>query len=624
MNMLASRYCSFCLLYLVGFALLLAPTQLVAQSDPTFPLALTPSNLTITLGENGNMNFTGPSGRPIAGRFSTDPSIADLQAGDDDGEVLVIPKQPGRAVITAYTGGESASATLLILPADAPGGAGVRWSVLPTPGYETLEVLQAVPSADSSVNFYSIEWSKVSEAILRAFNENGQQLWATHLNTAASPLTLKHTLPDAGEAFLNGRRISDHTQIILGPKSAFAANNPINATNSGLPVDGKSMLLHAIGGSDGGLVVLERGRFRDSLVALNHADGSELWKYHSGGRLRNSWTVNYQGDIGIVETFYSPASSHLVIINGKTGEPRFQIPVPTSSTTIDGYRCKDPIHNVLKSVWPGLTGSVFTSNDGNMYMQAELHVESQTNETTGDCKPRQYSFENTLSLLRVTPDGETQWKTFQRIHSDGDGVFQAQVRVFPGESIPDGLGGVLAAWTSVDPHHDKDKPLAPLSRLSRISPTEQHDYTLPFGYWTKGIGAYFDAAMVLGEGNFLYATNGAGVVRFDIQAGELKWAKSAPAGSLKLQHSTAGGGLLVASGGRLVYLNPEGNGDNFPWTASVLNPEDIGLMQTDPFNHTPLPTLSLREVQFTWMSGFIAVEDGPPFGKGGLIYFKPK
>jgi hypothetical protein len=39
-----------------------------------------------------------------------------------------------------------------------------------------------------------------------------------------------------------------------------------------------------------------------------------------------------------------------VIINGKTGEPRFQIPVPTSSTTIDGFRCQDPMHNVLKSV----------------------------------------------------------------------------------------------------------------------------------------------------------------------------------------------------------------------------------------------------------------------------------
>ena len=570
------------------------------------------------------MTFTGASGSPVAGQFSINPPIADLQAGTDNGEVLIIPKQTGRAVITAYSGGESASATVLILPTDAPGGAVVRWSVLSTPGYETLQVMQAVPAADSSVSFYSIEWSKVAEAILRAFNENGQQLWARHLNTAASPLTLKHKLPDPGEAFLNGRHISDHTQIILGPKSAFATNNPINPTTAGLPLDGKSMLLHATGGDDGGLVILARGRFRDSLVGLSHADGSELWKYHSGGRLMNSWTVNYRGDIGIVETFYSPASSHLVIINGKTGEPRFQIPVPTSSTTIDGYRCQDPIHNVLKSVWPGLTGSVFTSNDGNMYMQAELHVESQTNESTGNCKSKQYSFENTLSLLRVTPDGQTEWKTFQRIHADGDGAFQAQIRLFPGESIPDGLGGVLAAWTSVDPHHEKDKPLAPQSRLSRLGPTAQHDYTLPFGYWTKGITTYFDAAMVLGEGNFLYATNGVALARFDIQAGELKWAKLAPAGSLKLQHSTAGGGLMVASGGRLVYINPEGNGDNFSWTASVLNPEDIGLVQTDPFNHTPLPPLSLREVQITWMRGFIAVEDGLPYGKGGLVYFQVK
>jgi hypothetical protein len=256
-----------------------------------------------------------------------------------------------------------------------------------------------------------------------------------------------------------------------------------------------------------------------------------------------------------------------------------------------------------------------------MYMQAEVHVESQTSEK---CKEKQYSFDNSLSLLRVTPDGETEWKTFQRVHADGEGSFHVQNRLFPGESIPDGFGGVLAAWTLFDPHHDKDKPLNTQARLSRISATAQSDFTLPFVYWTPGVSSFFDSAMVLGEGNFLYATNGAAVARFDTQAGELKWARRAPAGSVKLQHSTTGGGLLVASGGRLVYLDTNGNGAEFPWTVTVLNPQDIGLVQTDPFNHTPLPPLSLREVQFTWLNGFIAVEDGAPYGKGALIYFKPQ
>jgi outer membrane protein assembly factor BamB len=141
-------------------------------------------------------------------------------------------------------------------------------------------------------------------------------------------------------------------------------------------MDGKSILLRASGDDSGGMILLERERFRDSLLDLNPANGSELWRYRSEGRLTKNWTANGNGDVGIVETLARPASSALLILNAKTGQVRFRIPFPISSSTIDGYRCIDPQHNILKSFRPSLSGSVFTSNDSNIYVQVETHVES--------------------------------------------------------------------------------------------------------------------------------------------------------------------------------------------------------------------------------------------------------
>lgn len=219
----------------------------------------------------------------------------------------------------------------------------------------------------------------------------------------------------------------------------------------------------------------------------------------------------------------------------------------------------------------------------------------------------------TLSLwVRVDPEAETDWRQFQHIHSDGDGNFVVQERVFAGESIPDGFGGVLAAWIHIDPHSKPGEPLHTEARLTRISPTGQRDFTLPMTLWAKGINSFFDENMILAEGNPLYATNGTFLVRFDTEAGEVNWVRSPPTGSIKLDHSTRGGGLIVVNAGRLHYLDAQGNGADFPWTVAVSNPEDIGLVQSDPFDGTPRPALQLRDVQLTW-SGvtLLAVEDAP-------------
>jgi outer membrane protein assembly factor BamB len=601
---------------LVNVLLLSADRVFSAPQSGAAPgLLVTPSAVVLLVGENTSLSVVDEAGRPVSNvRWSIKPSIADLH--EENGEVLLEGKQPGQAELTAAANNQTASALISIVSGNRLPPGTVRWSLQPLPGFETLLVMPAVPTSGGPA-FYSIEWSKSSNAIVRALGESGQQMWMTHLSSGASPLTLKQSLPAPGQVFQNEALVSDHSMFIIGEKSGFAQNNATDPSSYGLPMDGKSILLRASGEDSGGMILLERGRFRDSLVDLNPADGSELWRYRSEGRLAKNWTANGNGDVGIVEALAKPASSALLILNAKTGQIRFRIPLPISSSTIDGYKCTDPQRNILKSLRPSLSGSVFTSNDSNIYVQVETHVESLLVEA---CKNKRYSFDDTLALLRVTSEGETEWKTFQHIHADGEGSMVAQPRVFAGESIPDGFGGVLAAWTYLSPDNSGGV-IRSEAHLSRIGPSGQRDFTLPMPYWTKGLNSLFDENMILGEGNFLYAINGPQLLRFDTQAGEANWVRHPPTGEVKLDHATAGGGLLVSNSGRLVYFDAQGNGVDIPWTVAVSNPADIGLVQNDLFEHTPMEPLQLREVRFSWSGNFIGVEDGAPYGRGTLLYF---
>jgi hypothetical protein len=594
------------------------PSASAAQSRDSPYFAVTPSAATIFLSEEASFSAIDSSGRPLSSvQWSINPPLADVRV--ENGEGTITAKQSGRVTITATAGSKTASASLSILPGTTLPSATVKWSVEPLPGFRTLEVRQAVPNPGSEVVFYSIEWSRSSNAIVRAFRDSGQQVWMTQLPSTASPQTLKQQLPPAGVLLWNQRVINTFRELFPGDDLHFPPNSSAEPSTFGLPADGKSILLRDSGDDSGGLLLLERGRFRDSLVDLSHSDGREAWRYHSEGRLSKNWTVNHGGDVAIVETLNKPPYSALLVLDGENGTVRLKVPFPDSSTTINGFRCQDPEYNVLKNIRQSLFGSVFTSTDHNMYIQVETHSESTDNE---NCKPKQYSFDDSLALLRVTPDGQSDWKTFQHVHADGDGGFHVQPRFAAGESIPDGFGGVLAAWTYIDPHSKPGEPLHTEARLTRISDSTQRDFTLPMPYWTPGINSFFDENMILGEGNPLYATNGTLLVRFDTEAGEVNWVRNPPTGSIKLDHSTRDGGLLVVNAGRLHYFDAKGYGMDILWTVAVSNPEDIGLVQSDPFDGTPLAPLQLRDVQLTWAGGnLIAVEDGSPYGHGSLLLF---
>jgi outer membrane protein assembly factor BamB len=593
-----------------------------SQTNGVPALLVTPSTITLLAGDTATLSAVDETGRPVANvQWSIQPQIAYLY--EQNGEVSVQGIRAGRATLTATANELSATAAVSVVDGDKLAPATVRWSLQPMPGFQTLLVSPTV-RVEGGPAFYSLEWSKSENAIVRALRESGQQIWMTHLASRGSPATLQHTLPDFGQIFQNDVMVRDQSTFIIGAKgNFFVGSNSIDPSSLGLPADGKSILLGTVVDNAGGIILLERGRFRDSLVDLNPADGSELWRYRSEGRLTNEWTVNGNDVVGIVETIAKPVSSALLMLNATTGQIQFRTPFPLSSSTIDGFRCTEAQRNILKSLRPSRSGSVFTSENGNIYVQVETHIES---EVAGkNCKDKQFSFDNTLALLSVTPEGEADWKTFQHIHASGQGDMVPQPRVLAGETIPDGFGGVLAAWTWLSPNNVGGQ-IHSEARLSRIGPSGQRDFTLPMPYWTKGLNSFFAANMILGEGNVLYAINGQQLLRFDTEAGEVKWMRHPPTGEIKLEYSTQGGGLIVSNAGRLVYFDAQGDGVPIAWTVQVSNLEDIGLIPAKLFEDTPVEPLQLREVRCCWneSGNMIGVEDGGPYGRGTLVYFTVK
>jgi hypothetical protein len=586
-----------------------------AQISSAPDLVVTPSSVTLPVDDYAYLSAIDATGRPS--KFVTwtiSAPVAELETGAN-GDVLITAVRPGRAILNAASDSFSASAVVTVAGEKLLPGT-LKWRVDPTPGFETLFVQQAAPATGSSVSFYAVESSRLSGTNLRAFDNMGEQLWSRSVQTLASPTTLKNLVPFVGQLFLNQTEIHSLSELFGKEKGLIDAPNP---HGTGLPIDGQTIWVHQCGGADGDLLYLERGRFHDSLVSLSPIDGAERWRFKSSGRLTEDWTVNFSGNIGIVENLWNPISSAVLLIDGKTGEVRSRVPIPESSTTINGTRCQDPGHNVLRNLRSSRTGSLFTNVDGNIYLQVETHIETVDIEA---CKAKQWLFDDTLALLRVSPDGTPEWKTFQRIHADGPGEFKVQARLFAGETIPapDGAGELLA-WTYFFPGaKDGAKPYFE-ARLSHITDRDQSDFTLPMPFWTPHIDTLFDENMVLGDGPALYATNKRVVLRFDVSRGQVDWVRQPPTGEIELHFAAAGGGLVVQNAGQILHFDAQGNGQIFPSTTHASNLNDIGLLQFDPFDHTPLPLLQLRSISFFGAGEFFGVESGGPDGKGGIVFF---
>jgi hypothetical protein len=102
-----------------------------------------------------------------------DSGIATL---NDKGQPTIITKQPGKTILRARVGSRSAETSITVLDGDKMPNGTIKWSVPNYPGYNSKQIVQAVPTARGP-DIYTVEENAEGKSLLRAWTSEGIFLW---------------------------------------------------------------------------------------------------------------------------------------------------------------------------------------------------------------------------------------------------------------------------------------------------------------------------------------------------------------------------------------------------------------------------------------------------------------
>jgi len=215
------RNCAILLLILMSAAMS------VSAQIPS--LLVTPSKVTVVVGESHTFRAVGPDGRIVRGvHWRVSPVYSAELRADDEAEVsATVPKE--FKVIADYQGQEATALVTVIAGYFLPEGT-VRWSVKELPGFKTVKLMPAVPSSDGPDIF--AEEVGPSGSIIRAYTEDGRELWRTALSGQLSVEVIaqqQSNLSSKKESVCASIKIGSTKTEIAALKEAadYAANPPL-------------------------------------------------------------------------------------------------------------------------------------------------------------------------------------------------------------------------------------------------------------------------------------------------------------------------------------------------------------------------------------------------------------
>lgn len=165
----------------------------------------------------------------------------------------------------------------------------------------------------------------------------------------------------------------------------------------------------------------------------------------------------------------------------------------------------------------------------------------------------------------MTSDGSTTVTQFEEFEWDPVSGQDASAR----RLIPDGEGGVLAAWAKYDSSEYE-------YHIARITSSGLSDFTLPSGWGGSGYAPVEE--MVLGEDGVAYATNLADLIAFDISSLQTVWSYEIPQeypNGIRIIASAADGGLVAklrdtSDADTVVRFDDEGTPTLDSWTGEEI------------------------------------------------------
>jgi len=155
-----------------------------AQDLPA--LAVSPSKVNMLIGETRVFRAVGKDGRIRHNvHWSIAPEHATALTQDGDEATVEAREVSSRIILTATAEGDSADASIDILPGKSLQSGTVIWSVTPLPGCKSEKLIQAVPTA-TGPDLYDQETCPQG-SVIRAMTADGREIWRRALSGSGVP-----------------------------------------------------------------------------------------------------------------------------------------------------------------------------------------------------------------------------------------------------------------------------------------------------------------------------------------------------------------------------------------------------------------------------------------------------
>jgi hypothetical protein len=322
----------------------------------------------------------------------------------------------------------------------------------------------------------------------------------------------------------------------------------------------------AVSTSTGNVAVLSN---EPALSLYSGITGQKLWTYTFAQYtppLVQNFASRSDGVIFMVDL--TPSNPRLIGLSEATGAivveyalPQSIVNIPRSNTTEIGYVYAGPI---------------VVASDGSVYVEFFSY-----NQTCTDFQCAFFNATYNLNLARVDLSGVGSLQSISTDSWQVNGNIYTGILASPREVIPDGQGGILAAWDMLDFTNQVTS--------AKISHGASGAVALPFGSWCSNCNEPdFGRTLILGDNNIAFgltSNNGSTsyggaqqtLISFNASTGATNWTWQTPA----KQHadfvvSLAGGGVAIrltddqASGtDQVLRFDSSGNPTTDTWPSAV-------------------------------------------------------
>jgi hypothetical protein len=179
----------------------------LAQDSPA--LTVVPSKATMLIGETHTFRAVGKDGRLRHNvRWSVSPQHAAKLTANDDEATIQADEPSSTVVLTAYAEGESSEASIEIRSGPSLPIGTTKWSVSGLPGCKSMQMTQAVPSANGP-DIY-VQEACPDGTYVRAITDDGRELWRRKIGVPLAPgLKAKEETEPAEHISLSTRSLCD-------------------------------------------------------------------------------------------------------------------------------------------------------------------------------------------------------------------------------------------------------------------------------------------------------------------------------------------------------------------------------------------------------------------------------